>query len=465
MKARAIIVGMKIIIAGYGVEGISNLIYFRQKFPDAEFVVADERPADKLPTIPDGVKLISGKNAFSEQLGDADLVVRTASLPPRNIKTSGKIWSATNEFFDKCPAPIIGVTGTKGKGTTCSLIASILQQAGQTVHLVGNIGVPALDVLSKIKKTDIVVYELSSFQLWDLEKSPHVAVVLMIEPDHLNVHTDFADYLNAKKNIRRHQRLVDVCLYHPTNKYSQEVAAMPFDGLLDRQGHAMCECCGDDALDFAQRYAIADDDQVYVQDGYFCVQDRQICSTNHLRLLGAHNLENACAAMSAVTELPITVTNEQFAAGLESFTGLPHRLKFVAEKNGVKYYDDSISTTPGSAIAALKAFTEPKILILGGSDKGADYAELAQEIARQQMRAVIVNGANASEIIEILHKNKVSCQVVQLEMSAMPTVVEAAANQAQPGDVVILSPAAASFDMFKSYNDRGEQFVAAVEKL
>ena len=456
---------MKIIIAGYGVEGISNLIYFRQRFPDAEFVVADERPADKLPTIPDGVKLIYGKNAFSEQLGDADLVVRTASLPPRNIKTSGKIWSATNEFFDKCPAPIIGVTGTKGKGTTCSLIMAILQQAGQTVHLVGNIGVPALDVLSKIKKTDIVVYELSSFQLWDLEKSPHIAVVLMIEPDHLNVHADFADYLNAKKNIRCHQHLGDACLYHPTNKYSQEVAAMLFDGLLDRQDHAMCECCGDDALDFAQRYAIPDDDQVYVQDGYFCVQNRQICSTDHLRLPGAHNLENACAAMSAVTELPITVTDEQYAAGLESFTGLPHRLKFVAEKNGVKYYDDSISTTPGSAIAALKAFTEPKVLILGGSDKGADYTELAQEIAKQQMRAVIVNGANASEIIEILHKNKVSRQVVQLEMAAMPTVVEAAANQAQSGDVVILSPAAASFDMFKSYNDRGEQFVAAVENL
>ena len=435
------------------------MVYFRRKFPDAEFLVADERPTDKLPAIPDGVKLISGKNVFSEQLGDADLVVRTASLPPRNIKTSGKIWSATNEFFDKCSAPIIGITGTKGKGTTCSLIVSILRAAGQTVHLVGNIGVPALDVLPKIKKTDIVVYELSSFQLWDLEKSPHIAVVLMIEPDHLNVHTDFADYLNAKKNIRRHQRLGDVCLYHPTNKYSREVADTPLDELLDK---------GDDhgdTLDFAQRYAIPDDDQVYVQDGYFCVQNRQICSTSHLRLPGAHNLENACAAMSAVTELPITVANEQFAAGLESFTGLPHRLKFVAEKNGVKYYDDSISTTPGSAIAALKAFTEPKILILGGSDKGADYTELAQEIARQQMRAVIVNGANASEIAEILRKENVSCQIMQLEMATMPMVVETAAGLVQPGDVVILSPAAASFDMFKSYNDRGEQFVAAVKAL
>ena len=446
---------MKIVIAGYGLEGISSLRYFRQVFPDAEFVIADQKVVENAP---DGVTVRTGELVFAEQLQDADMVVRAPGVPPRLLKTSGKIWSATNEFFDKCPAPIIGVTGTKGKGTTCSLIAAILRAAGQTVHLVGNIGVPALDALPNITKNDFVVYELSSFQLWDLEKSPHIAVVLMIEPDHLNVHTDFADYLNAKKNIRRHQQLADVCLYHPTNKYSREVAAAPLDRLLDT---------GDDhgdTLSFAQRYAIPDDDQVYVQDGYFCVQNRQICSTRHLRLPGAHNLENACAAMSAVTELPITVTDEQYAAGLESFTGLPHRLKFVAEKNGVKYYDDSISTTPGSAIAALKSFTKPKILILGGSDKGADYTELAQEIARQQMRAVIVNGANASEIIEILHKNKVSCQVVQLEMAAMPTVVEAAANQAQSGDVVILSPAAASFDMFKSYNDRGEQFVAAVEK-
>ena len=444
---------MKIVIAGYGVEGQSSLRYFQKEFPKASFLVADER--DRVDGLPDDV----GYQAGFAGLNDADLIIRSPSLSPEKIKTSGKIWSATNEFFDKCPAPIIGVTGTKGKGTTCSLIASILQQAGQTVHLVGNIGVPALDILPKIEKTDIIVYELSSFQLWDLEKSPHIAVVLMIEPDHLNVHTDFADYLNAKKNIRRHQHLGDVCLYHPTNKYSREVAAAPLDRLPDT-----CDNHGD-TLDFAQRYAIPDDDQVYVQDGYFCVQNRRICNTSHLHLPGAHNLENACAAMSAVTELPITVTDEQYAAGLESFTGLPHRLKFVAEKNGVKYYDDSISTTPGSAIAALKAFTEPKILILGGSDKGADYTELAQEIVRQQMRVVIVNGANASEIAEILRKENVSCQIVQLEMATMPMVVETAANQAKSGDVVILSPAAASFDMFKSYNDRGEQFVAAVEKL
>lgn len=457
--ARAIMDNMKIIIAGYGLEGISNLIYFRRKFPNAEFVVADERPADKLPAIPDGVKLTTGKNVFQEQLDDADLVVRTASLPPRNIETCGKVWSATNEFFQECPAPIIGVTGTKGKGTTCSLIASILQQAGKTVHLVGNIGVPALDVLLKIKKDDIVVYELSSFQLWDIEKSPHIAVVLMIEPDHLNVHVDFADYLNAKKNIRRHQGISDECIYHPTNKYAREVAAAPLDN-----GNG-AKCNRGDALDFAQRYAIADDDQVYVKDGYFCVQNRRICSTSHLRLPGAHNLENACAAMSAVTELNIEVTNEQYAKGLEGFTGLPHRLKFVAEKNGVKYYDDSISTTPGSAIAALRSFTEPKVLIIGGASKGADYAGLAQEIAIQNMRAVILIGSNIDELAEILCQRKVLCEIVKLGMATMTGAVEAARRKAQSGDAVILSPAAASFDQYKNYVDRGDQFVSSVKAL
>ena len=168
--------------------------------------------------------------------------------------------------------------------------------------------------------------------------------------------------------------------------------------------------------------------------------------------------------MAARSIVP-SLSDDDIKAGLSNFTGLPHRLKFVAEKNGVKYYDDSISTTPGSAVAAVRAFAEPKILILGGSDKGADYRELASEIAAQQIRAVIINGENAIEIAKALNEEKVSCRVLCLKMAMMSEVVEAAKNQAQPGDVVILSPAAASFDMFKNYNDRGEQFVAAVENL
>ncbi|TWP17892.1 UDP-N-acetylmuramoyl-L-alanine--D-glutamate ligase [TM7 phylum sp. oral taxon 352] len=414
---------MKIVIAGFGVEGQSNLRYFREKFPEADFLVADER--EKVDNLPENVAYQTG---FSG-LENADLIVRSPSLPPKKIKTSGQIWSSTNEFFANCPATIIGVTGTKGKGTTCSFISSILRAAGKTVHLVGNIGVPALDILPKIEKNDIVVYELSSFQLWDLQKSPHVAVVLMIEPDHLNVHADFNDYLAAKANITKSQTADDYVVYNSQNEFSSSIA--------------------DASLAQKKEYP-------------FVLSDDIISA---IRLPGKHNVDNACAAILAVKLILPNVSDDEIKKGISEFTGLPHRLKFVAEKYGVKYYDDSISTTPGSAIAALKAFVEPKILILGGSDKGADYSELAKEIARQNVRLVIINGANSDEIREVLREEKIDCEIIQLDMATMKEVAKSIKNKAQSGDVVILSPAAASFDMFKSYSDRGEQFVAAVEEL
>lgn len=464
---------MKIVIAGYGVEGRSSFAYFRRNYPAADIVIADENSVtDAL----EGVEALSGEGVFA-RLYDADLVVRTASLPPQNIQTNGKIWSATNEFFAKCPAPIIGVTGTKGKGTTASLIAAILRAAGKTVHLVGNIGVPALDVLPEVGSDDIVVYELSSFQLWDLEKSPHVAVVLMIEPDHLDVHASFEDYLEAKGNIRRYQGVQDICIYHPTNKYSEAIAGMRRRDLYDEnlkccqeqcEEYDDCGRCRFSSFEGAYRYGVDSEDQVYIKDGFFCVQGRKICATDNLKLPGQHNLENTCAAMSAVLELDgVKVSDEQFAVGLADFTGLPHRLNFVADKNGVKFYDDSISTTPGSAIAALKSFDDPKILILGGHDKGADYIELARELATSaSLKSVILIGSNSDKMNAILRENGLSeSKIVAKGMIEMTEVVKTAAAIAESGDIIILSPAAASFDQYKNYADRGEKFVDAVDQL
>lgn len=436
---------MKIAIVGYGAEGRSNYIYFRQKFPSAEMIIIDQKLIDDVPA--DALVRSSGE-IF--ELSDVDLVVRSPGIAPGRIKTSGQIWSSTNEFFANCPAPIIGVTGTKGKGTTCGLIASLLRAAGKTVHLVGNIGVPALEILPKIKAEDFVVYELSSFQLWDIKKSPQVAVVVMIETDHLDVHANFDEYLEAKRNIRRYQLAQDACVYHPTNQYSKMVAETPLANEAGSQ------------VGMVGRYAIPDDGLVYVKDGFFCDGEQRLCSIEHLQLVGGHNQENACAALSAIGQLSLKMDEAQYAEGLAGFSGLPHRLKYVTTKHGVKFYDDSIATTPGSAIAALKAFDQPKILIVGGRDKGANYDELAQEAAEQNMRLVITIGENAEKITDSFKKCAPNCPLQQLPGQTVEKAVVEAIKAAKSGDVVILSPAASSFDHYTNYAERGDKFTQAV---
>ena len=441
---------MKIAIAGYGLEGKQNYKYFNK--PGNDLTIVDER-ADI--DIPSDAKYITGDGAYDD-MSQFDMVIRTAGLSPLKIKKAKLVWSATNEFFAKCKAPIIGVTGTKGKGTTSSFITSILRASGKKVHLVGNIGVPALSVLPDIRPEDFVVYEMSSFQLWDIKYSPHIAVVLMIEPDHLDVHTDFEDYLKAKSNIRRWQNLNDICIYHPSNPFSQKIASVTL-ATLDQTTKG-------DYLNNIHRYGIKDDGLVYIKDDFFYTNDRKICPISCVKLPGKHNLENACAAMSAVLELKLDISDNQFAEGLRSFTGLPHRLKYVSEINDVKFYDDSISTTPGSAIAAIKSFTSPKVLILGGSYKGGDFTDLVKEIKKSNIRQIILMGDEANRIEQFL-KDAGLVKYVNLERCSMFEIVSKAASAASPGDVVILSPACASFGMFKNYQDRGKKFINAVDLL
>lgn len=432
---------MKVAIAGYGIEGEANYRYWTDLGHDVTIV--DERTKPVKP-VPKGAQVLLGENVF-QKLQDFDLVVRTASLPPQLIKTDGNIWSSTNEFFAKCPAPIIGVTGTKGKGTTSSLIASILRAAGHTVHIVGNIGTAALKVLKDIAPDDIVVFELSSFQLWDLKRSPHVAVVLMIEPDHLDIHTSLDDYIKAKSNIRRHQKSGDICFYHPRNEYSAKIAKSS-------------------VLGDTERYAHKEGNSAYVHDGAFYASGEKICSVSVMSIRGEHNIENACAAISAARVF--TVDSLAVERGLHEFTGLPHRLKYVETVDDVEYFDDSIATTVGSAAAAIKAFEAPKILILGGSDKGVEYDGLARAIAASKsIRGIILVGSNADKIHSSLQRAGVVAGVNVKGQISMDEIVKTARSIAQKGDVVILSPASASFDQYTSYSDRGEQFIKAVKAL
>ena len=427
---------MKIAIAGYGVEVKSSYEYFSKRGDD--ITILDDRT--EIDELPEGVRAVLGAAAFSH-LEEYDMVVRSPSLAPSKLTDAKKIWSATNEFFAQCPAPIIGVTGTKGKGTTSSLTAAILREAGRTVHLVGNIGTPALDEIAKIQPGDIVVYEMSSFQLWDIEKSPHVAVILMIEPDHLNVHADFDDYVLAKGNIAAHQQADDVVVYHPTNTQSARAAALS-------AGRHM-------------RYMTPE--AAYVKDGVILMNETEICPTKKVGLKGGYNLENVCAAVSAAWQFTKNVAS--FARAIEGFKGLEHRLEYVATKQGVEFYNDSFSSAPTATMAAITAFDQPIALIVGGYDKGVDLTPLAERIAATaNIEKVVVIGQVRGQIANAFSRLGFE-KFASTDETDMEKIVSLALGYAPKGGVVLLSPGCASFDMFKNFYERGRLFKRAVEEL
>jgi len=426
---------MKIAIAGYGLEGESNYRYWSNN-TENDITITDQRQPDR--TIPNGVATIIGEDAF-EKLQDFDLVIRTAGLAPRKIKTNGKIWSATNEFFAKCPASIIGVTGSKGKGTTASLITSILRESGKKVWLIGNIGEPSLDIIDQIDENDVIVYELSSFQLWDLEKSPHIAVILFIEREHLDIHSNVEEYVSAKANITKYQTVNDILIYNQFNQYAKDIASGSKARLI----------------------GYTDEKTAHIKESYFYYGEQKICSINALQVIGKHNQDNACAAIDAIWEL--IQDKEAIERGISSFKGLPHRLQFIHEVNGIKYYDDSIATTPSSAIAALRSFDTPKVIILGGSSKGSDFSELGNELTKHDVKAILI-GDEAENIAKACQSAGFSDFEI-MENPTMTKIVDRAQSLAKSDGVVLLSPASASFGLFKNYIDRGEQFEAAVHAI
>lgn len=432
---------MKIAILGYGIEGESVYGYYTKRYPDAQITIYDQSDTPKR-QLPDGVDFVGGVKDFKGI--DADIAIKTPAVPPWKVDISGELTSVTREFLQNSPAKVIGVTGSKGKGTVSSLIDAILRANGAKTWLVGNIGRPALDVLDSVVASDTVVYEMSSFQLWDLDVSPDIAVVLGIEPEHLDVHKDMDDYVGAKANIAKYQGRDDLLVFNASNPYARDIAN----------------------TSTAQTIGYQSKDAAHVRDGYFCYGEQKLCSVNVLRLPGRHNQDNACAAIDAVWEY-VQGNVPAITAGLGGFDGLPHRLKLVRSVNGVEYYDDSIATTPGSAIAAIRAFGGPKVLILGGSYKGASYGELAGIIAQPSsaVKSVILIGSEANAIQSALDAAGYT-NIYNLGLdTTMTAIVQKASSESSAGDTVILSPSCASFDMFKNYQDRGEQFIEAVQSL
>jgi UDP-N-acetylmuramoylalanine--D-glutamate ligase len=430
---------MNVAILGFGIEGQSAYQYFHAQ--GAHITVCDKNNGLELPT---GVDSQLGEG-YLQGLSRFDIILRTASINPSTILAAnagveGKITTVINEFMRVCPTKnIIGVTGTKGKGTTSTLITKILEAAGHQVVLAGNIGVSPLDSLGQITSDTWVVLELSSFQLIDLKKSPHIAVCLMIAPEHLNWHVDLDDYVQAKAQLFAHQTDQDVAIYYADNEYSYDIAnASP----------------GAKITYFAPPGA-------YVHDDAIVIDEKVICKTSDLRLLGRHNWQNVCAAVTAVWQA--TKNIDAMRQVLTSFSGLEHRLEFVREVDGIRYYDDSFATTPEAAVVALAVFKEPKVVILGGSDKGVPFDTLARAVKDSDVRHAVLTGAVAPKLQAALEK--VGFSDYSDGGITMASMVAEARKHAQSGDVVLLSTGCASFGLFHDYKERGNQFKSTVNAL
>ena len=422
----------KIAVIGEGIEGISSAKYLKSK--GAKVTILDQK---------------QGSN-YLDNLEDYDLVVRSPGIKIEMLEkyvSRDKITSQTKTFFDICPCPIIGVTGTKGKGTTSTLIYEMLKKDGKDAYLGGNIGNTPFDFFEHLKSSSVVVLELSSFQLLDLHKSPHIAVILMITSEHLDYHPNVLEYISAKRNIIKFQKATDFAIinrdYPASNESDVDALGKVFYVSREREVDNGC----------------------FARDGKIVIRtkDREIpvFETKDLLLRGKHNYENVCAAVMAAYLAGVSIKNIQEV--LADFAGLPHRLELVGVVNGAEYFNDSFSTTPETAIAAIEAFKEPEILILGGSSKNSNFQELGEVISKKgNIKAIIGIGVEWVRIKPFI-KSK---NIILIEGAKdMHTIVLAASKIAVSGDVVLLSPACASFDMFKNYKDRGEQFKEEVSRL
>ena len=442
----------KVAVLGLGLEGEDVCRFLLQQ--KAKITVFDQKNFSEWGKIyqefeKKGVKFILGKDYLKSSLLDFDFIFRSPGfkrLLPQIIKAEKRgvvISSATKLFFDLCPGKIIGVTGTKGKGTTATLIYKILKQAKKKVFLAGNIGEPMLNLLPKLNKDSWIVLELSSFQLQDMEKSPLLAVVLFISSEHLDYHQDREEYLQAKSNIVRHQKKDDYGVFNADDSTSSSFAKLSPAR----------------AYYFSQKKKV---NGAYVENNQIILGKELLGKTSALKLRGKHNWDNVNAAITvsflADTEL------DSIKKAVFSFKGLEHRLELVRVKNKVSFYNDSFSTTPETAIAAIKAFQESIILIAGGSEKDSDYSQLEKEIARSTVKTLILIGKTAEQLRRGVNQAGFKGEII-FRSGEMKKIVTTAWKNSQPGDVILLSPACASFDMFKNYKDRGNQFKRDVKTL
>lgn len=431
--------GKKIAILGLGIEGLSTYRFIRKYLPKLHLTLADRKSVKDLGM--DFIKISkSDKNAafvsrenYLSNLEKFDLIIKTPGIPNKlkeiqvakgkNVEFTSQTAILLKFFSNK----IIGVTGTKGKSTTASLIYHILKNCGKKVELLGNIGIPVLDYFDKGNNVDYFVFEMSSHQLSDVTESPHVAIFLNIFPEHLDYYEDFEDYLSAKAKIAKFQKTSDILVYNGRFSEIKKIA----------------EASKSRGLDFSNINLSG-------------------LKTN---LRGVHNIENIKAAYLIARE--VGIKDGQILQAIGSFLPLEGRLEFVGRINGVDFINDTLATIPQAAIEAVKGFPNKQItLILGGFDRGLNFDILGEFLSSQKnVNNVILVGQTANKIKQALLKYGFKDKVHELGIASMKEIVKKASEITEDSGTVLLSPASTSFDMFKDYKDRGDQFRIAVQSL
>ena len=390
-----------------------------------------------------GCKLSVGET-YLENL-TADLVFRTPGMHPGNpaivaLQEQGaEITSEMEVFFEVCPCTKIAVTGSDGKTTTTTLVSEMLKAGGHKVWLGGNIGTPLLPLVRQMKETDFAVVELSSFQLMDMRRSPHVALITNLAPNHLDIHKDMEEYVESKKNIYRFQSGADVLVINADNDITAPLAGPGATHAFSRAGK---------------------DVRVRLEDGIIYRDGTAVLKKSDILLPGEHNVENYMAAIAVVEGL---VEDEVIRTVAKTFGGVAHRIELVRIKDGVRYYNDSIASSPSRTIAGLRSFPGKVILIAGGYDKHIPYDVLGPEICTH-VKKLFLCGATAPQIRTAVE----NCPMEKPEMTdcgKFEAAVKAAAAAAEGGDVVLMSPASASFDEFKNFAVRGDFFKKLIMEL
>ncbi len=405
--------------------------------------------AEKLESM--GCRLHLGPDYLSKL--DQDVIFRTPGLHPRYLEAArargSVITSEMEVFFDVCPCPIIAVTGSDGKTTTTTMIAGLLQAAGKTVHLGGNIGHPLLAEADRILPGDLAVVELSSFQLMTMRKSPAVAVLTNLAPNHLDIHTDMAEYVSAKENIFTAQGPGGVLVTNWDNELTR-ASSKKAAGKVDYFTR--------DPVHVPERGCFLKAGAIWYRDGESA---RAVLPLEDILLPGVHNIENYMAAICAVQGL---VPDEIIRDYARTFGGVEHRIELVRERRGVRWYNDSIASSPSRTIAGLNSFPEKVVLIAGGKDKGISYAPLGP-VVNEHVKLLILCGATAGAIRSAVEQadNYDGLEIWEVEDYA--SAVSLADSRTETGDVVILSPASTSFDRFRNFEERGWAFKKLVSAL